>query len=198
MGIETTLYTIDPRSELLASMRADPEVAESISSLYFFYRETPPGKAPSWWAELGDEPVVEQFASLVASMIDGSPTLSERYLQLYKDGFWFERHFKCLARTSEEAELVRVMLNGETRVAPDGPEVRMHGSIHLTEAARCDEVARWLASLTRERLSDATRDYDDPEEASWAVGRLGWARERLGKLYGEAARTDDAVLSVWS
>ena len=90
------------------------------------------------------------------------------------------------------------LLHGEIRVAPDGPEVRMDGSVHVTEAARCDEVARWLASLTRERLSEATRGYDDPEEASWAAGHLGWARERLDELYGEAARTGDAVLSVWS
>ena len=179
-------------------MRADPEVAEFISSLYFFYQETPPGKAPPWWFGLGDEPVVEQFASLVASMIDGSPSLSTRYLQLYKDGFWFERHFERLTQTPEEAELVRIMLHGETRVAPDGPEVRMHGSIHVTEAARCDEVVRWLTSLTRERLSDAARPCEDPEEASWVVGRLSWGRERLEELYGEAARTGDAVLGVWS
>ena len=179
-------------------MRADPLIADFGGSLESFYEEPPPEAPPSWWYENGGEPIFEQFAALVASMLGNAPRLSKRYLKLDKDGYWFERHFTRLANTAEETELVRVMFQGEKATLPAGTEAAMDASTHFTEAVRCAEIARWLAPLTREQLSDAAEYRNDPEHVSWTVDRLGWARERLEALYDGAARAENVVLSIWA
>ena len=204
MGLETTLFEIDPRSALFEMLCSDARYAELLWVLESRYTE---GNHRS---SLESNDIIGKPCAEIPSMIDAvdemlesNPELEHGWVRLRKIAPRLLSLLEFAAgRDRANRRLANAVFLGE-RDFPPGALAGQGMPVRWVDDDRCGEIAVWLDAIMDEEIARAAcegRDRChgspspwselDPDEREIHCGFLG----KLHELFGRVARAEHVVV----